>query len=157
MENNKDISHVEELKKLAPFLSQKQKNGSPFEVPESYFDELPSRIQERLATSAQESWLSILKSWLSIRNLAITSGLVVAFILIQPYIGADKKVPTISSDDLMALIDEGVIDFDEDVIYDAYAGSANIEIETSTNIDDEEIIDYLMDEEVDVEGNYDEL
>lgn len=157
MENNKDISPREELKDLAPFLSQKKKDAAPFEVPADYFEELPMRVQERIATPAQEGWLSMIKSWLSIRNLAIASGLVVAFILVQPYIGVDKKTPTISSDDLMALIDEGVIDFDEDVIYDAYAGTDNIEIETSTNIDEEEIIDYLMDEEVDVEGNYDEL
>jgi len=156
MEQKEDITIKEELKELGSILHQHKKDNTPFELPANYFDEFPSRIGSRIGSSENRSFILLLKNWFSVRNLAFVAGLVAIFLVLQPFIGTDKQLQELSSDDLMALIDQGAIDFDEDIIYDAYNDVEAVNIETTTDVEDEEIIDYLLDEGVDVEGNFED-
>jgi len=51
---------MDELKDIAPILNQLPKKDS-FQVPENYFDELPSLIQDRVQVKTKSRWTYALK------------------------------------------------------------------------------------------------
>lgn len=48
-----DLNHKDDLSKETPFLASLKKDN-PFHVPENYFEEFPSRMQERMASARQK-------------------------------------------------------------------------------------------------------
>jgi len=166
--NNKHIDSLDPEEILERFSSGLEESKA-FKVPEGYFDTLPSRIQDEISAQAQKKlhfprlWglFTTRRAWIPL--LAVTTMLVAIFLFIPGRKNSQNTLAEIH--DTLNL----------KVAYDAsYAGDANFEeyvkvndllekpgvknpdsvslFKTSyTGISDDDIIDYLKDQELDSE------
>jgi hypothetical protein len=141
------ITNLEEIEAEAPFLSSIPKYN-PFDVPAGYFDELPTIIQELTAT--KESRFSV-KEWLLqlIRpNFAIPVAvtIIIAIAAIN-LINKQVQQPRIDvTADLF--LEEQLYPIDETTLVDLLSNN-NEESTTKQVSGDENIADYLLDNNVD--------
>jgi len=146
---NKISNHNnEELREFAPTLSKIEKQN-PFQVPERYFDTLPTIIQERCIKDKRASLSEWLQHILSPRILApISAAIVLIIIGINFFISSPTplekdallSLEQLSAEDIYSAIEAGdLYEIDEYLIVEAL-----IEVEDEGEESDEEIIDYLM-------------
>lgn len=144
---------MEDNEKILPQL-ENLKSDSGFRVPEGYFDTLSSRISDKIISQKEEkvserSWISVLKPPLSLAALF-------AGVAIIGYVGFDfftgkYSTETISNESISEFISyyyPGTNDFD-------LLEVANEELlmewpEEIPNQEADEIIDYLMYQEVEI-------
>ncbi len=135
MENN-------ELKNIAPNLSNIKKEN-PFSVPDNYFDEFPSKIQNEISEKEKlpylKRFLQVLKPNLSLAA-SITIFALIAVIAVKSFVKDSNTYNNNIADD-SEIADIEMFDIDDNTIIDI------IVEETETNNDDEifddEILDYL--------------
>lgn len=152
-QNNMQHSENQELENSAPRLFG-MKRENPFSTPEGYFDDLSSRVISRIAEEKQVKqtvWRSIFQPRTAIAASLLAIGLAVAtkyvfFNQTEPKetATAEELFAQLSEDDLEGLSDEL---FMEDVLTEV-VHEERIPFE---NLDDEEaIIDYLMENNIDL-------
>ena len=166
VKNNQD-EHID-FKKFAPELS-KIKKDNPFKVPDDYFDKLPEAIREKVASVTKK--ISIFEQFLlrfKQPKYSITTGLafilivVALFVFIKP---ADKEIQFLSDitiDDILEESPELIYDMDESIILEVLFADNTDEtydyfesdIYNDTTINEDEIIDYLSDENFETELLY---
>jgi len=160
MNEQDKISELDELKKMAPTLSSLKK-GNHFSVPQDYFDEFPinlkNRIDEQESTSTKFSL-----AWLfNYQVLAPISSLIVIMILGLIYGTPEKSVELedLSANEIeLSLEYYGYPSIDDEILAELYTEeSNNIESISKEELSEEEIIDYLLEENVDVSQIYFEL
>ncbi len=164
---NKKNEHIN-FEDSIPELN-KIKKENPFAVPEGYFDSLPTSIQEKIESHSHK--LSIFEQILTLFKqpkysvtavLTIAILIVVMFVFIKP---SEKETPFFSDitiDDIINEYPEFIYDLDEstiiEILYaengqDTYDFFEN-DIYTDTTITDDDIIEYLEDENVETELIY---
>ena len=166
MKKSKD-EHIN-FEEFAPELNKIKKQNS-FKVPDGYFEELPTAIQEKVLTKSKgisifEQFLILLKQ----PRYSLTTGLAFILIIIGLFVfikPADQEFQLFSDitiDDILEESPELIYDMDESIIieilfaengqetYDYYEN----EIYTDTTITEGEIIDYLSDENFETELIY---
>jgi hypothetical protein len=140
------VEEFEELKMEAPFLSNIPKYN-PFDVPAGYFDDLPTLIQQKCTnSSSQFSW----REWFAMifrPNFAIPvlSVILIAFAGIY-YMEHDKK-QTVQPFAEEINVDEQLQNIDESTIIDAL--TAQVSTESTNENENEKIMNYLLDNNVD--------
>ncbi len=153
MNNNKNISP--ELENEHPFLDRVPKENH-FNVPKNYFEVLPQVIQTK---NLNNSKLLFLFDKLSYRILILVSAIAIAlFVFISP---SNTSIENeLSSDQLCELIvDEDYIEFDDYLVYETYYEVLDEETELDENTASEadEYIDYLLENNIDINAIIDEL
>ena len=174
--NNISNYNSKELRELAPTLSKIEQQNS-FQVPDSYFDTLPTIIQERCI----EKKRPMLPEWLQlILNPRVLAPVLIVIVLVSIGINffisptpdpslreGRANLPTgqagalnsflidkdallslaqLSSEDIYATIEAGDLhEIDEYLIVEAL-----IDIENEGEESDGEIIDYLMDNDIEL-------
>lgn len=122
----------------------------PYKVPEGYFDELPTRIQD-LCLSKQEikepvfSFAQVLKT-----QLALASGFIVLVMLALAgyyYLQPTTPVEVLSHSDYIEIVRIDVSEFDEALINSAMSDSSPFDTIKQERLD--EMIKYLLEENVD--------
>jgi hypothetical protein len=141
------ISNLEEIETEAPLLSSIPKYN-PFDIPAGYFDELPSIIQEltiadQPRTSLKEWLLQLIKPNFAI-PVAVTIIIAIAAINV---INNQVQQPGIDATADLSL-EEQLYPIDETTLVDLLSNN-NEENNTSQVSGDENIADYLLDNNVD--------
>lgn len=102
-------------------MEEKFNKKLPFKVPDGYFDNLPLRVQERIAANqAQNEYKG---RWLTIRSqLAFAAGF--AFMALLSYLGYYMARPLISEKkavktDYIEIVSRTIYDFDDIDLYKA--------------------------------------
>jgi hypothetical protein len=102
-------------------MEEKFDKKLPFKVPEGYFDNLPSRVQERIA--ANETQNDFKGRWVTIRSqLAFAAGF--AFMALLSYLGYYMARPLISErkavkTDYVEIVSRTIYEFDDIDLYKA--------------------------------------
>ena len=130
---------MEELKNIAPHLSQLPKNEA-FTAPEGYFDDLPSIIQDRVIAHTKTKSRNFSPVWV-FSTLGVAAVLCVMFI-----IGKSPEVHTsISEQEAATYINENLEqEFDETLLAEELVTSNN---ETSTS--EVNLEEYILNQDID--------
>jgi hypothetical protein len=149
MENKNNIPKNDT--NLSPILDKIGKENN-FSVPKNYFEALPQLIGDKKLNN--KVIITIFDN-LSYRVLAPTLGvllIIMAIYTLQPN-STDLELTNEQLSEI--IINEELIEFDEDLVYEVYAETENdTPIEQTTN---EEIIDYLINDNISTHLIIDEL
>ena len=157
MNEQDKISELDEFKKMAPTLSSLKKENH-FSVPQNYFDEFPmkikSRIDEQEATSATFSL-----SWFFDYKVLAPVGVCVIVILGVLFFNAPNQtleLEELTADEIEQSLEYyGYPSVDDNILAELY--TEETESQTQEELSEEEIIHYLLEENVDVSQIYNEL
>ncbi len=160
--NNISSYNNEELREFAPTLSKIEKQNS-FQVPERYFDTLPAIVQERCIKDKGASLSEWLQLILNPKVLAPVSVFIVLiaiginyFISPPPQINEGDtlfSLEQLSAEDIYLTMEAGdLYDIDEYLIVEAL-----IEIESEDDESNDEIIDYLIENGIELSTIINEL
>jgi hypothetical protein len=121
----------------------------PFGVPDNYFDELPSRIQERLSETQALPVPRIYPVWQRLAMAAIFIGLVTVGYFGLRMIQNGQNARMLSGEEVSAAIEYFGYQFDDDMLIAAIVES-DIDLDPQ-DIDNETdaIIEFLSSEEID--------
>lgn len=148
---------MDDLKNMAPNLS-KIKKDSPFRVPDGYFDKFADRLSEKIHQEKKperkgkiyligKPYLAVAASFVGFLIIAITIFKVVE----------TKHVSTgLTKEEIIAYIKEDIYDYDEATIIENLKPENNITT-TKNELKDDEIIEYLKNDDVDVSTITDEF
>jgi hypothetical protein len=125
----------------------------PFVVPGSYFDDLSGRIQDRLSESGQPKRQTIVRV---IRPRLAIAAMFIGFITLG-YAGfrllSDRADALYMSEkELVEAMEYFVYDLDEDMLISAFIESGTVLSEDSPDAQTEELIQYLSEEDIDLNG-----
>jgi hypothetical protein len=124
---------------------------APFKVPTGYFDSLPSRIQERCVSTSVASNKQTISIWQVIKSqLTLASGFaafaIIAFVAFY-YLKPTEQTIVLSNDDYIEIIQKNIYEYDEYRL--AKESNGLIHDDSLKNILKDEMIQYLLDENVD--------
>ena len=147
--------------KISTKLSEK-KNENPFLVPDGYFESFSSRFQDRLAEERKKEERSlylVLKPYIYTVS-SVAAILILTFIFYKTFV--DKGNTTVlSNSEIASIFEEDVYDLEGTYLSDNY--SDEIEADDLMFLDEDdpsyedEIIQYLLDENVEIESIVNEL
>lgn len=149
MENKNNTS--ENLEKEAPFLS-KIKKENHFSTPKNYFEVLPEVITSKNLNNKSLPFSFDKLSW---RILVPVSSLAVIIFIVFNW-NNNLVESELTNDQLCELIiEEDYIEIDDYLVYETYAEILEEENEESS--DTEEYIDYLIENDIDINAIIEEL
>ncbi len=125
----------------------------PFEVPDSYFDTLPGKIQDRLSGNGEAVRPGILRT---LRPALAVAAMFIGLIAVG-YIGfrllSDRAAsPYLSGDELIENMEYFSYDLEEDLLITAILESDGILTDESSDPQSDDIILYLSEENIDFDG-----
>jgi hypothetical protein len=121
----------------------------PFGVPDNYFDDFPSRIQERLSETKEPSIPRLFPVRRVIAMAAMFIGLVTVGYFGLKMIQNGQDARMLSGEDVSTAIEYFGYQFDDDMLIAAIVES-DIDIDPQDNdFESEVIIEYLLNEEID--------
>jgi hypothetical protein len=149
MENKKNI--LEELEKEAPFLSKIKKENN-FSTPEKYFKVLPQVIMDK---KLNNNIIKFTFDKLSYKFLTpITAVVVLVFVVFN--FNSNSISTDLTSDQISQLIiEENYIEIEDYLVYEAY--SETLEEGNKTTSENEEYINYLIENDIDINSIIEEL
>ncbi|MEJ6736502.1 MAG: hypothetical protein QNK84_05655 [Flavobacteriales bacterium] len=155
MENEKNIS--DNLENEAPFLSKITKENH-FSVPENYFEVLPEVINNKILDNNKLRFNIDKLSW---RLLMPFTAVIIIFIAIIN-LNTTTENDTLSYDQLSEyIIAEEDIDFDEYLVYEAYAElletEGNEDLKSNEDSEEQAYINYLIENDIDINSIIEEL
>ena len=151
MENKNNIH--KELEKEAPFLS-KIKKENHFSIPKNYFEVLPEVIINKNLNNNDLNFLFDKLSWRILMPISATA--ILLFVIFNWNTNSiDSELTNEQLSDL--IIDENYIEFDDYLVYDTYAEIMDEEEENNESSDTEEYIDYLIENDIDINTIIEEL
>ena len=155
MENEKHIS--DNLENEAPFLSKITKENH-FSAPENYFEVLPEIINNKVLDNNKLRFNIDKLSW---RLLMPFTAVIIIFIAIIN-LNTTTENDTLSYDQLSEyIIAEEDIDFDEYLVYEAYAElletEGNEDLESNEDSEEQAYINYLIENDIDINSIIEEL
>ncbi|MCH8329903.1 MAG: hypothetical protein IH946_00740 [Bacteroidetes bacterium] len=159
MPKKKEI--LDELREIAPSLS-KIESKDPFKVPDGYFDNMRSDIQDAISSREKVSYLELFKQLILQPRFSIAMAVLLAVVIGGSFLfdGGDNgsgnvyvDIEDTTFDEIAAYIDFNLDDFDETLLYE---GSVALNGPDESNGELEEIEDFLLDE-IDQQTLQDEL
>ena len=138
---------MEDLSKIAPSLSKIKKENS-FKVPDNYFDDFPTIIQEKISTKPSFSFSKYLFFIFRPQFIAVFS-LIVIFVVSYSIFNSHLKTNTLSSNDVAEYFEQNQSGYDEDLLIDVIVNDPNINISNNSDKDNDEITDYLINNDID--------
>lgn len=144
MKNKSNISK-NSLKSM-PFLSDIEKENN-FSTPKNYFKVLPEIIcDKKLNTNLLQKIIDKL-SW---RILVPITSLIVVIFIVFNFNNKTIKATLTNKQLATLIINEDYLEIDDGLIYDAYAKILD-EDENKNSLEDKEYINYLIDNDIDVD------
>lgn len=139
------IDHLEEIKTDAPLLTNIPKYN-PFDVPADYFEDLPTLIQSRIILKSQTSWMEWFTLLIKPRFfIPVVITLLIAFAGINYFNEhPNESVKPISEE---INVDDQLQTIDETIIVDEL--TAETETSVTTESDNDRIVNYLIENNVD--------
>ena len=134
---------------------------TPFVVPEGYFDSFPVRIMKKIHEEGEKQ---VLKKSIRLRTLfspqlSIAASLilfaVLSYFTITYILNSENQQDT--SQYFAELVENEIEDYDLLLLMEALDEANNFDLEEYNTELDEEIIDYLVSEEIDIEQIIEEL
>ena len=150
MENKKNI--LDELEKEAPFLS-KIKKENHFSTPKNYFKSLPEMISDK---KLNNNTLNSFFDKLSYRFLVPITAVVVLFFVVFNFNSSTSSTELTNDQLSELLIEDDYFEMDDYLVYEAYAELLEEE-EKETTSDDDEYINYLLENNIDINSIIEEL
>lgn len=147
MENKNNIA--EELENIAPFLSKIKKENN-FSTPPNYFEILPEVIVNRSLNSKFFNFSFNFSKHFLIPASSLAVVLIMIFYLNSNTIETELTNEQISN----LIINEEYIKIDDYLVYDAYSEVLDEEKAISTT---DEYINYLIENDIDINSIIDEL
>ncbi|MCK4661232.1 MAG: hypothetical protein KAT68_00090 [Bacteroidales bacterium] len=149
---------MDELSKIAPKLS-KIKKDNPFKAPDGYFDNFPLKMQE-IITAQKEvvkpKFVLFAKPQLAyIYAFSLIIVMVFSYTVMTNYFNNNAN-QLLTSDEICEIIEYDVYEYDEALFVDALLDD-DYDISDSDNDASEEIIDYLLDDNIDYNTIIEEL
>ncbi len=143
---------------LEKLESLKETKSNPFKVPEGYFDSLPTRIQDRIATNEnRQSIFSQIRLVIKPQLAFAAAFIAVALIAVTTleYIFKDKTKLPASTGVYTRIIEVDASEFTEQHFIDVLLDENKKSIDNKKNSDC--YIDFLVDENIDYTTLIDEL
>ena len=150
MNEQNNISELEELKKMAPTLSSLKKENH-FSVPSNYFDEFPMMVKCKIDAEENAS-ASFSFAWLF--NFKVLTPISVCTIIILGALFFNSPTKTLEIEQSLEYY--GYPSLDDEFLAVLYS-EENKDSEDQEKLSEEEIVNYLLEEEVDVSQLYYEL
>lgn len=169
MKKDKDIQ--QELEVLSPLLfnMKKEETIQPFQVPEDFFSNLPDRVLEQTVTEqvskpkpqAFQTWWKTLQNYLDVLfqpRYAVGFATIALLMVAAFYLTSEESMKAdmialedLSSEEIDTYISQNIEEFQEELL-EGEAETALFQSETSLDVEDAELEEYLDDvlEEVDV-------
>lgn len=155
MEDYKNIN--DELKELGSSLHKMEKQN-PFAVPENYFENLNSIVQDKIASQKKISWSEQLAGFIAAHKLSLSTcavvlalGSVYYFKNTQQSISNDTNTEfALSDDELNTLAGE----LDEHTLAEMYVSETTTESNTNDSL---QLEDYLIENNIDINTLLNEL
>ena len=130
---------MEELKNISPHLNQLPKKDA-FKVPEGYFDDLPSRIQDRVIAQTKTRSRNFAPVWI-FSTLGVASVLCVLFFLSK----SPEETTSITKQEASAYVNENLEqEFDETLLADELITSDNKTLTSEENLEE-----YILNQDID--------
>ena len=130
---------MEELKNIAPYLSQLPKKDV-FTAPEGYFDDLPSIIQDRVIAHTKTKSRNFAPVWI-FSTLGVASVLCVLFFLSK----SPEETTSITKQEASAYVNENLEqEFDETLLADELITSDNKTLTSEENLEE-----YILNQDID--------
>ena len=149
--SNKEHISDEELKREFPLLFS-QKKGEDLEAPNGYFETLPSQVMQKIGADEGTKVIPIQRNK-RLRSLAVLTAIAASFLIGVFFWGGETVLPKSKENFLVftsmeiAEINEDIIaDIDEDLIFEALLSDDMDQIE-----ENEEYIDYIYENDIDIE------
>ncbi len=127
----------------------------PYQVPADYFDWLPSRIQDKIVTAPRVRFgLDWWKQWATVRILLPSAlGVVVLLICIRfmaPAANTNESFALNEQDKKEVIENPEAFGLDESIVMEHVVNRSKILDKTSSSSDQNEAIDYLIENNVDL-------
>ena len=158
MNKQNKISDLGEFKKMAPTLSSLKKENH-FSVPSNYFDEFPMKVKSKIDAEENAS-SSFSFAWLF--NYKVLTPIGVCAIIILGTLLLNNPAENLTLEELTAYEIEESLEYygypsvDDEFLAVLYS-EENKDSEDQEKLSEEEIVNYLLEEEVDVSQLYYEL
>jgi Glu-tRNA(Gln) amidotransferase subunit E-like FAD-binding protein len=150
MENKKNIR--KELENEAPFLS-KIKKENQFTTPNYYFEELPEVMSSKILIN---KYLYRVFDKLSYSTLIPTTAAIVLFFMVFNF-NTNNISPDLTTHQLSELIiEDDYLNIEAYLVYEAYADLLAKE-ENENPINEDETINYLLENNIDINSIIEEL
>tara|TARA_B100000809_G_scaffold146995_1_gene144521 strand:+ start:10184 stop:10636 length:453 start_codon:yes stop_codon:yes gene_type:complete len=150
MEQKKNI--LEELKNEAPFLSEINRKNH-FLVPRNYFEVLPEIVS---CKKLNNNYLNLFIDKLSHKYFTPIAAAVILFIVVFK-VNTYNISTELTSDQLSELIiEDDYFEMDDYLVYEAYTEILE-EAEKETSSDEDEYINYLIENNIDINSIIEEL
>ena len=151
MKNNNNIH--EELENETPFLSQIKKENH-FSTPKNYFEVLPEVISSKNLNNKSSHYLF---DRLSYRILVPISSLIIIFIVFFNWNNNIPKAELTNEQLSEFIIEEDYFEMDDYLVYETYAEILEEEENAKQPSETEEYIDYLIENNIDINSIIEEL
>jgi len=148
---------MDNLKNIAPELSKLKKENN-FTVPESYFEELPLKVQERVhqkKTNVFFGFSELIRKPAYVISFAILLILIVSIPLTVAVLNNQKTTNQIAYH-AIELDELDFFDISEDLLIEAISANGDLLIEMVNEVEDDEMLDFIL-ENVDYSTILDEL
>lgn len=151
-----DAKQFMDKKKNIPGKLDELKKENPFSVPEGYFDSFQEKLQRKIRS--EEETPARKTAILNIPRVAWISGVaavfIIGFVLTKGLIGLDRNQP-LSQEEIAYAIEQDIYDLDEYELMETL-DEMSLE-EESGNVYSDEIILYLLDEDIEIDKIVNEL
>ncbi len=149
------MSDMDEIKNIAPKLSNIKKEN-PFKIPEGYFDNFSSRLSEKIHGRETPGFYE--KHVLTLKPYLVAAALIVAVIItgkiLYNMFYHESNIGDLKSSEIADLISEDAYYISEESIMDIIYANDIAEEDNKTDDDNNkmtnEVIDYLIDEDIDL-------
>ena len=141
-------------------LEELKGNGTnPFSVPEGDFENFPLRMQERIASKDQETWMVRILQFLKPQVALIIMFIAFAFISVTAinYILSNHKNSGVNNDMYTRIMDVDASEYTEQHFIDVLLDDDKEIVQKKEKIETDYYINYLVDDDIDYGTLIDEL
>ncbi len=139
--------NMKDLKKTAPKLSEIN-SEKPFKVPEGYFDEFPVKMSDRVhQPEKREEYQrspAFPRPYYLVSAFFVAAIIAVAILLFKP----SKTSWKLTTYEVSEVIDQDIYHYNEDALADVLEQEGNTLNKQNDGLSKEDIINYLIDEDI---------
>ena len=132
------------------------KKDLPFEVPENYFEKLNDSVIDHIRESESEVRSSGPRRVIPLVMLAGAAAIIAGLLLVLPGLFEQREAAALSAEEIASVLEDEIYDLDGYMIE-----STLTDAEQDENLDQEEyrdeIVQYLLDENIELESIVNEL
>ena len=132
------------------------KKEVPFRVPDNYFEKLNDSVMDRIRESERTTRRPLTRRLIPLVSLAGAAAIIAGLLLLMPGILEQREVSELSAEEIAWVLEDEIYDLDGNVIESSLSSSEQDINSDPGNLQDE-IIQYLLDENIELESIVNEL